>query len=414
MINKLEIAGSINDKPFATEALKNIIQTLPDLPGQLFIGYPYLIDAKDEYFVDAALVSPSKGIVLFDLIESTDINGYAERQDHLALMMESKLQLYKELMQGRELQVPVSVISFAPKIKNIEGFLAGKDYPLVNKDGLAAILNTINWPHGNDHLYRKALSSIEIFNDIKGSEMTSSDKIKNLYSFKDSITTLTNHQNKAILENLEEGMHLIAGLSGSGRTTTLALKAAYWHLRYPDSHIAITCNTLSDKNTILDLIKSYIIAIKGNFEENKIKVSDPISIISRYYGNEFRDNFSQEKLASECVKIINDPFIDLSSQEGIYDIIFADKIDNIPIICTEILYSTLKEPKRFVATCDEDFIEKYEELRFSCNSLKKLKLTHLSSFENNKEQLPMEHCHNNTVPAVHTDAKKIHKIQRRP
>ncbi len=45
------------------------------------------------YSVDATFVSKEKGIILFDLVEGTDLGDFDSRQDDLVNKIESKLKL---------------------------------------------------------------------------------------------------------------------------------------------------------------------------------------------------------------------------------------------------------------------------------------------------------------------------------
>ncbi len=56
--------------------------------------------------------------------------------------------------------MPLSVISFAPAIGNVEA-VAITDYPLVNEHGLGAALNALDWTQGSDTLYRMTLSAMK-------------------------------------------------------------------------------------------------------------------------------------------------------------------------------------------------------------------------------------------------------------
>ena len=168
MTERLNITRGVNKKPVATDALEQSLDILRDLQGDVFTGYPLIATPDGKYSIDATLVSPSKGIVLFDLIEGPDVGEYAERQDDLANKIEARLKLHRELVKGRQLLVPLSVISFAPGINNIEA-VAVENYPLVNEHGLAAALNELNWVNGNNDLYRMTLSAIESLSSIRKS-----------------------------------------------------------------------------------------------------------------------------------------------------------------------------------------------------------------------------------------------------
>lgn len=88
MTERLNITRGVNKKPVATDALEQTLEVLPGILGEVFTGYPLIATPDGKYSIDATLVSPSKGIVLFDLIEGSDVGQYAERQDDLANKIE--------------------------------------------------------------------------------------------------------------------------------------------------------------------------------------------------------------------------------------------------------------------------------------------------------------------------------------
>jgi len=277
MAEQLNIARGVNNKPVATDALVQSIEHLQEeLPGNLFIGYPLIATPNGKYSIDATLVSPVKGIILFDFIEDSNVGEYGERQDDLANKIEAKLKLYPELLKRRELQVPLSVLSFAPGITNIKA-IARDGYPLANEQNFADVLSKINWNSGNDDLYRKTLSAIEGLSSIRKSrskrEVERDDsrgtKLKRL---EDSIATLDFRQNQAVIETID-GVQRIRGLAGSGKTIVLARKAAYLHAQHPDWRIAVTFQTRALKGQFRYLINNFCIEQGGEEPDwTKIRV----------------------------------------------------------------------------------------------------------------------------------------------
>lgn len=79
MNEKLSITRGVNKKPVATDALINSIEALQGMTGEAFTGYPLIATPDGKYSIDATLVNPSKGIVLFDLVEGMNIKNYEER-----------------------------------------------------------------------------------------------------------------------------------------------------------------------------------------------------------------------------------------------------------------------------------------------------------------------------------------------
>lgn len=73
MTERLNITRGVNKKPVATDALEQTLEVLPGILGEVFTGYPLIVTPDGKYSIDATLVSPSKGIVLFDLIEGPEL-----------------------------------------------------------------------------------------------------------------------------------------------------------------------------------------------------------------------------------------------------------------------------------------------------------------------------------------------------
>lgn len=373
MTERLNITRGVNRKPVATDALEQSFSTLQEMQGEVFTGYPLIATPDGKYSIDATLVSPSKGIVLFDLIEGSDVKGYTERQDDLANKIEARLKLHRELVKGRHLLVPLYVMSFAPRIANIEA-VAVDGYPIVNESGLAAALNEINWADGNDELYRQTLSAIESLSSIRKSrskrevhrEDSRGAKLKRL---EDSIATLDHRQNKAVIETVE-GVQRIRGLAGSGKTIVLALKAAYLHTQYPDWRIAVTFHTRSLKGQFRRLINNFCIEQSGEEPDwTKIRVVNAWGApggdardgiyyeYCRATGTEFFDfksasykfGGSEGAFDGACQAAL----ANASDAAQLYDVILADEAQDFAPSFLKLCYSMLKSPKRLVYAYDE-------------------------------------------------------------
>lgn len=373
MTERLNVTRGVNKKPVATDALEKSLGLLQDIQGDVFTGYPLIATPDGKYSIDATLVSPSKGIVLFDLIEGRDVGEYAERQDDLANKIEARLKLHRELVKGRLLRVPLSVISFAPGVKSVEN-IALENYPLVNEDGLAAALNELNWIDGNEDLYRMTLSAIESLSSIRKSR--SKREVRRVDSrgaklklLEDSIATLDHRQNKAVIETVD-GVQRIRGLAGSGKTIVLALKAAYLHTQYPDWRIAVTFHTRSLKGQFRRLINNFCIEQSGEEPDwTKIRVINAWGApggeardgiyyeYCRATGTEFLDfrnasgRFGRNERAFDgaCQAALEN----VSDAAHLYDVILADEAQDFAPSFLKLCYSMLKPPKRLVYAYDE-------------------------------------------------------------
>jgi superfamily I DNA and RNA helicase len=373
MTERLNITRGVNRKPVTTDVLGRSLEVLPGVQGEVFTGYPLIATPDGKYSIDATLVSPSKGIVLFDLIEGSGVGEYTERQDDLLNKIEARLKLHRELVKGRMLLVPLSVISFAPAVANIEAVKV-QGYPLVNEHSLAAALNDLNWGDGSDELYRMTLSAIESLSSIRKSrskrevhrEDSRGAKLKRL---EDSIATLDHRQNKAVIETVE-GVQRIRGLAGSGKTIVLALKAAYLHTQHPDWRIAVTFHTRSLKGQFRRLINNFCIEQSGEEPDwTKIRVVNAWGApggdardgiyyeYCRATGAEFFDftsasykfGGSETGFDGACLSALSNA----SDIARLYDVILADEAQDFAPSFLKLCYSMLKPPKRLVYAYDE-------------------------------------------------------------
>lgn len=373
MTERLNITRGINKKPVSTNLLEQTLKSIQNMRGEVFTGYPLIATPDGKISIDATLVSPSKGIVLFDLIEGEDAGNYTERQDDLANKIEARLRLHRELVEKRNLVVPLTVISFAPGITNTET-IAEKGYPLVKEDSLIDALKSLNWVGGREELYRMTLSAIENLSSIRKSrfkrEVYQADsrgaKLKRL---EDSIATLDHLQNKAVVETVD-GVQRIRGLAGSGKTIVLALKAAYLHTQHLDWRIAVTFHTRSLKGQFRRLINNFCVEQSGEEPDwTKLRVINAWGApggdardgiyyeYCRATGTEFLDfkNASSKFGGNEyafngaCQAALNN----LSEEAQLYDAILIDEAQDFAPSFLKLCYSMLKPPKRLVYAYDE-------------------------------------------------------------
>lgn len=372
-MQRLTITRGINKKPVATDVLEQILEHIQNMSGEVFTGYPLIATPDGKYSIDATIVSPSKGIILLDLIEGSEVGNYIERQDDLANKIEARLKLHRELVRGRQLIVPLSVISFAPAVANVDA-LEVDGYPIVNEHGLANALEEIEWEGGNNDLYRMTLSAIESLSSIRKSrskrEVTRDDsrgaKLKRL---EDSIATLDHRQNKAVIETVD-GVQRIRGLAGSGKTIVLALKAAYLHTQHPDWRIAVTFHSRSLKGQFRRLINNFCVEQSGEEPDwTKIRVINAWGAP----GGDSRDGVYYEFCRSTGTAFLdfktaslkfggNDRAFDgacqaallnASQDSEVYDVILADEAQDFAPSFLRLCYAMLRQPKRLVYAYDE-------------------------------------------------------------
>ncbi len=372
-MNNIEFVRGANGKPAASSVLEEVLASIDGLSGVCFFGFPLIATPEGKSFIDATLVSPEKGVVLFDLVEGTELGEYAERQDDLANKIEAKLKLHKELVRRRKLLPLLEVVTFAPAIHDYAA-LREEGYPLANESDLVDVLEEFTWDGVSDDLYRRTLSAVESLSSLRKSrskrEVSRPDsrgaKLKRL---EDSIATLDHRQNRAVVETVD-GVQRIRGLAGSGKTIVLALKAAYLHTQHPDWRIAVTFNTRSLKGQFKRLITNFCIEQTGEEPDwTKLRVVNAWGAP----GNDDRDGIYYEFCRSTGVEYHDfrsarrhfggsDNAFDgacrtaldsVPEPPSLYDAILVDEAQDFAPSFLRLCYAILDEKKRLVYAYDE-------------------------------------------------------------
>lgn len=369
---QIEFVYGVNGKPIATQLLAETLSTMNNLVGVCFFGFPVLATPEGKASIDAVLISPSLGIVLFDIVEGTQLGTYTSRQDDLANTIEAKLKLHRELVKGRQLLVPITAITFAPAINHLEEN-SQEGYPLANEHNLVAILRELEWPNTTENLYRAVLSAIESVTSLRKSRLKREVKRvesrgAKLKQLEDAIATLDHRQNRAVIETVD-GVQRIRGLAGSGKTIVLALKAAYLHTQYPDWRIAVTFQTRSLKGQFKRLITNFCLEQSGEEPDwTKLRVINAWGAM----GDKDRDGIYHEFCRTagvtyydfESAKQIfgNDNPFDQACQAALkaaidppelYDAILIDEAQDFAPSFLRLCYAIAKPPKRLVYAYDE-------------------------------------------------------------
>ena len=368
----LHFTRGLNKKPVSSELLEHVLQGIDGLAGECFFGYPLLATPDGKYSIDATLVSRDKGIVLFDLVEGSSVGDYQARQDDLANKIEARLKLQRDLVRGRKLRVPLSVITFAPGA-SVAAANQGNEFPLADELTLPSVLEEIEWDTKDEDLYRLTLSAIESLSSIRKSrskrEVVRPDlrgaKLKNL---ENSIATLDHRQNRAVIETVE-GVQRLRGLAGSGKTIVLALKAAYLHTQHPEWRIAVTFNTRSLKGQFKRLINNFCIEQSGEEPDwARIRVvnawgapggDDRDGIyyeFCRNMGQDFYDFRSAAQIFGSdqafdraCLSALDK----VKNPAQLYDVILVDEAQDFGSGFLKLCYAMLRTPKRLVYAYDE-------------------------------------------------------------
>ena len=375
---RMSILHGTNDKPASSLALAEAMKACTSVTGRLFIGYPIVRSPQGPYPIDALLVSPEQGIVVFDLIEDSDPGDYKSRQDNAANMLEARLKTHRELTSRRNLRIPINTLSFASTIPiNLLPDTAN-DYPLVTSEALNSTLRRYHWEDSDRYeVYQRGLSAIENISTIRaaGKRRASTqpgsrgDRLKKL---EDSIATMDHDQGRAVIETVE-GVQRIRGLAGSGKTIVLALKAAYLHVQHPEWRIGVTFHTRSLKAYFRRLISNFCVEQTGEEPDwSQMRIVNSWGSPSQggddglylefcnTHDIDYLDFASAKQqfgsgstaFAGACRSAL-ERFRQCGSRRPLYDAILVDEAQDLPDAFLEICYALLRRPHRLVYAYDE-------------------------------------------------------------
>jgi superfamily I DNA and RNA helicase len=373
MNGQLSIIKGTNDKPAASAELAAMFAGAENYQGQLLVGYPLIGSPDGRHAIDAVWISPTKGIIIFDLIEGNDPAGYDFRQDDAANKLEARLRTHRELTEKRTLLIPIRTVSFAPGVADPRRFEVPGYNLASNEESLKSILDREKWAESNHRTYEVALSAIQSISTIRSSkakrvtndEQSRGAKLKRL---EDSIATLDNRQGKAVLETVE-GVQRIRGLAGSGKTIVLALKAAYLHAQHPDWRIAVTFNTRSLKGQFRRLINNFSVEQAGEEPDwDQLRILNAWGApggaerdgiyheFCKSHGIEYFDLRAAKQIAvsgHEFAKVCEKALGEMREKKPLYDAILVDEAQDFPPAFLRICYEALSDKKRLVYAYDE-------------------------------------------------------------
>ena len=356
------------DKPVSSRRLAELLNAEADLEGTLYIGYPIIGTPEGSFPIDALLVSPTKGLVLFSVVEGRTLPDCAEVQDEGFNKMQAKLFQHQTLIRKRKLLVAIHTVTFAPAIAQIDD---DEEYLLCNADNLVSAIEKLDAI--DPAVFPSLVAVIQAISTLrrgrKKRELHKNNsrgtKIKGL---EDSIANLDSQQSAAVVETYE-GVQRVRGLAGCGKTIVLALKVAYLHARHPDWFIAVTFNTRSLKKQFENLITTFVLE-QANEEPDwdKIRIlnawgapggTDRTGIyyeFCRDHGVEYLDfgtaknRFGTDKAFESACDIALQTTKQFVQK---YDAILVDEAQDFAPNFLLLCYEYLKNPKRLVYAYDE-------------------------------------------------------------
>lgn len=363
----INIVWGSTDKPISSKRLAELLSN-QDIEGTLYIGYPIIGTPEGSFPIDALLVSPTKGLVLFSVVEGRTLPDYAELQDEGFNKMQAKLLQYQTLIRKRKLLVDIHTVTFAPAVTQLNN---DSEHLLCKGEDLISAINEL--PDFDSEVYPTLVSVIQAISTLRRGrkkralhdENSRGNKIKTL---EDSIANLDSQQSAAVVETFE-GVQRIRGLAGCGKTIVLALKVAYLHASHRDWLIAVTFNTRSLKKQFENLITTFVLE-----QTNEEPDWDRIRILNawgapggagrtgiyyefcRDHGVEYQDfgtaknRFGSDKAFEGACDIALQSIKQFAPK---YDAILVDEAQDFSPNFLLLCYEYLKDPKRLVYAYDE-------------------------------------------------------------
>ena len=362
----ITVINGVTSKQTLANVLIDTLNTM-ELEGYFYLGYPVLGGMDGKIKVDALLVCKQYGLIIFDLEMSSeeDVDGKISLLDNLYNNMESRLKRYSYLSERRKLQIPINVVSYAPRYRE------GNADICTSAEGLKKYLEALSWEE-SDTYYGRLLEAIQMISQIKkrGGRMNlqnSASKGAKLKELENQISCLDKYQSKAVIETVD-GVQRIRGLAGSGKTIVLALKVAYLYTMYENKVIAVTFNSRALKGQFVQLITNFIIentneepdwdrikiihawgsknseGLYFNFcKENNLVCYDFMDACQKFGRNEN----AFDKVCQEAVEAVMRP-------KPLYDVILVDEAQDFSKYFLQMCYMSLpQESKMLVYAYDE-------------------------------------------------------------
>ena len=364
------IWGSAQEKPISSKLLAEDLAAVAGADGYLYLGYPIIGSPTGPMKLDALLVSPTFGLVSFDLVEGIDLGDFHARHDDIASMLEVRLKPHAGLKSGRDLKFAINVVTYAPAKAQLPE--AVPPYFLANLGSLRPTVAGFTWDAGND-VFKSLVAAVQVVTSIRAGKQKrepkkADSKGAKLKRVEESIANLDQHQSQAVIETVE-GVQRIRGLAGSGKTIVLALKVAYLHAQNPSWRIAVTFHTRSLKEQFRRLINNFTIEQTGTEPD-----WERIEIINAWGGPGDRE---RDGVYHKFCRENEVPFFDFASAKRkfgdgkefagacsealqaaktptvLYDLILIDEAQDLPVEFLRLCYRSLSPPGRLVYAYDE-------------------------------------------------------------
>lgn len=194
--------------------------------------------------------------------------------------------------------------------------------------------------------------------------------VRIIHHMESQLKILDKTQQKIAFE-LPDGAQRLRGLAGTGKTVLLAKKIAKMHIKYPDWTIGYVFFTRSLYDQILELITLYHQEMHpDNIEPNWTKLRVLHAWGAREQQGFYKDLAQKSGIRSKSLNDVKQEIGNVSPSESfeyicnclqndaiyipeIYDALIIDEGQDLPPIFYQLVYQSLREPKRLYWAYDE-------------------------------------------------------------
>lgn len=337
--------------------------------GTLYLGYPLTASSDSKVTIDAMLLSEMWGMIAFIFEKyGTSLDDLKDEQDALYYHLDFYLKKYRSLRQGRTTVVTPVVITI---IAEDDRFLdTTEDYVFSTAEQVG---DTLTGLKPFDKQYYKALcEALQKVTNIRPQKKRNNILKENskgwiIREIEKEIANLDEWQKKAALE-VPDGPQRIRGLAGTGKTIVLALKAAYLHTQNPKWNILITFYTRSLKQQYQELIEKFVMDFSGekpDWDHIRIlhswgsqaedgvyyslaqKYNAPVHTFSSAVNKYGRSN----PFKGMCEELLS--YASPTASYETYDAVLIDEAQDLPSHFFQMIYKSVKVPKRIIWAYDE-------------------------------------------------------------
>jgi superfamily I DNA and RNA helicase len=343
--------------------------------GTIYLGYPVLPSSDELIVVDALLVSSQCGLIAFIIANISPSNQeewqeVVDQQDLLFSALHTHLSKSPGLRSGRQLAFVPQTVTVFP------GHPVGQS---PSPEGTYLALDEIpEWIQGsaeiNEELERSIQGAIQRVSTIKPAKKRQQVHIDGsrgeILKFIERQTSNLDSWQKAAAIESPDGPQRIRGLAGSGKTVVLALKAALWHTKNPDWHIAVTFESRSLYQQFDDLLNRFTFEYSNDVRDpERLKVVHSwgsrtrpglYSAIADALGETPRDfsyasgTYGRDRaFQGICQELLTIATARPEPPDPIFDAVLIDEAQDLPPEFFRLVYMFTREPKRIVWGYDE-------------------------------------------------------------